>query len=165
MQSQLRNFVFTWNNPYGNQGIADKEDLYGLYNNPHFSDECCGAFLIREMWINQDLPISYIVFGLEKGEEKNTLHLQGYCELSKRVSFAVVKKYFSRCHLEPRMGSQQQAIAYSKKQGYFIEYGVPKVQGDRADLQHIKSMLDDNSSIKALLEDGTITSSTSLRTA
>lgn len=79
--------------------------------------------------------ISYCVCQLE---EVSTLHVQGYIELHKQVSFAKVAKWF-KWHIEPRMGSQSQAIEYcrkeeSRKDGPW-EWGERKVQGKRTDVE------------------------------
>lgn len=59
---------------------------------------------------------TYLVYGEEIGDNL-TPHLQGYVELVKKQRLGTVKKImgFSRVHLEPRFGSQQDAIAYCKK--------------------------------------------------
>jgi len=77
---------------------------------------------------------------------------QGYIELQKRVAFDVVKRAINNSHIESRRGSQQQAIEYCRKEGDFHEWGSPKNQGDRTDLQSIKRALESNSSIKTLLD-------------
>jgi len=70
----------------------------------------------------------------------------------KRVAFDVVKRAINNSHIESRRGSQQQAIEYCRKEGDFHEWGSPKNQGDRTDLQSIKRALESNSSIKTLLD-------------
>lgn len=161
---QLRNFVFTWNNPGKfllEQQEIDEED--GPFDVETLREEKAKSY-ISVMYHFQDLPIEFITYGIEYGE-KGTHHFQGYCELKSRVAFDRVAKYFGGCHIEPRHGSQQQAIDYCRKGGNFITIGKPKIQGNRSDLQHIKSMLDNNSSIKTLLANGDIESSQGLRVA
>jgi len=60
---------------------------------------------------------TYIIFQSERGTE-GTLHYQGYLEMSSPRTFSAIKNYLGldRIHLEPRMGSQEQAIAYCSKQ-------------------------------------------------
>lgn len=75
--------------------------------------------------------VSYIVYGHERGES-GTPHLQGYLELSKRMSIRQIKKLFSceRIHLENRRGTQEQAIAYCLKEaGEKYERGEKKTSG------------------------------------
>lgn len=69
-------------------------------------------------------PLQYIIVQVEKGETTNRIHLQGYAEFGRPVGLHRVKKLFmqktgeafwNHVHLEPRMGSQAQAIAYCKK--------------------------------------------------
>lgn len=156
---QLRNFVFTWNNP-GKALVSETPYI------KDYEDACteAGKKYIEYLFESQKLPIQYIVYGVERGE-KNTLHFQGYCELKRRVTFNRVKEYFDGCHLELRMGSQQQAIDYCRKGGEHYTHGTPKIQGNRTDLQHIKSMLESTRSIKTLIEDEVITTYQGLRVA
>jgi len=73
MSKQLRNFVFTWNNPYGEK-IGTLEAAHD-----------------KMVHLRELLPIQYIIYGVEKSE-KGTPHFQGYIELQKRVAFDVVKR-------------------------------------------------------------------------
>lgn len=71
--------------------------------------------------------VTFIVYGHEVGEN-GTPHLQGYVELSKRMSVQQLKRMFDvpRLHLEVRRGTQRQAIDYCKKDGNDIyERGTP----------------------------------------
>lgn len=149
---QLRNFVFTWNNP-GSK-----------FHPGELSPVDKAKRLLKHYYDEQILPIKFLTYGTEHGE-KGTLHFQGYCELESRVSFRRITEYFDGCHIEPRRGTQQQAIDYCRKGGVFDTVGEPKVQGDRSDLLHIKSMLDANSSITSLLDDGVIQNAQALRLA
>lgn len=93
---------------------------------------------------NSGPPVTYICWGKEVGSE-GTAHLQGYLELNATYSY-------SRLHLIPglerawfgrRRGSQAQAIAYTKKDGDWTEYGLCKAQGKRTDLAELKEMVDE----------------------
>lgn len=79
-------------------------------------------------------PTTYLVFGREVGEN-GTPHLQGYAEFKRPMSLAQAKaRIDARAHLEPRRGSQAQAIEYCQKDGQFTEVGEKKAQGRRTDL-------------------------------
>lgn len=93
---------------------------------------------------------SYIIIGKEVGDE-GTPHLQGYFELKKQSRFNAIKCINLRMHFEKRKGSQEQAIAYCKKDGVYEENGNRKVQGDRSDLKKITADLSDGKSIRELL--------------
>lgn len=128
--SQLRNFVFTCNN-YTDLSI---DKIKGLPDT---------------------LKCNYYIYGKEVGE-KGTPHLQGYVELEKRVSFKKVTEYLKGFHIEQRKGTGPDAIRYCKKDGVVEVYGVPKNPGQRTDLQTLKAKLQENPSIKALLDDDSI---------
>jgi hypothetical protein len=108
MSQQLRNLVFTWNNP-----PADHERL-----------------------LREKMSIGYIIYQLERGES-GTNHLQGYIELSQRLRFNVLRKWYP-WHIEKRRGHQDDAIAYCSKEDTRIEgpweWGKRKSQGKRTDI-------------------------------
>lgn len=84
-----------------------------------------------------NLPHSYLVIGKESGES-GTPHLQGYCELIKKVSFGKLKKLLPKAHIERRMGSSQQASDYCKKDDKdAIELGTLSKPGKRNDLENV----------------------------
>jgi len=64
----------------------------------------------------------YLVFGYEVGES-GTPHLQGYCQLLKRVSLSKIGKMFP-WHVEPTQGTPVQASEYCKKSGNIEEFGT-----------------------------------------
>lgn len=85
----------------------------------------------------------YCVIGLETGEEE-TPHLQGYGELKRQRTRDWVSRFIlPRAFIEPRRGRQDQAIAYCKKDGIWIEIGEPRVQGKRSDLEEIQAKIDE----------------------
>jgi len=61
--------------------------------------------------------------------------------------------------------ASSKAIEYCRKEGDFHEWGSPKNQGDRTDLQSIKRALESNSSIKTLLDSDLEINSHGLRLA
>lgn len=105
--------------------------------------------------LNNDL-FSYIIIGKEVGDE-GTPHLQGYFELKKQSRFNKVKLINTKMFFERRKGSQEQAIAYCKKDGVYEENGVRKVQGDRTDLSKLKACLSDGQSIGSIIKNNDLT--------
>lgn len=85
------------------------------------------------------IQFSYLIYGVEHGEVNSTPHLQGYIEFDIPTLFNTLKKINSRIHWEPRRGTQFQAITYCKKEGTFYEFGTPKRQGKRTDLDTVRS--------------------------
>ncbi len=78
---------------------------------------------------------SYIIWNHEIAPDTGTKHLQGYMELYRAIRMATLKKKLGirSIHLEQRLGSQAEAIAYSSKldsrdPDYHdpMIYGVPK---------------------------------------
>lgn len=107
-----------------------------------------------------DLPfddsVQFAVWQKERGEN-GTEHLQGYIEFKKVRKLAGLKKLFPTAHFEPRRGTQQQAIDYCRKDDTRIEgpwqFGEPKAQGKRNDLEEIKRKLDSGCSIIQIAEE------------
>lgn len=119
-KSRHRSWCFTWNNP-------DIDSANRIV-----------AWTGRE-WFR------YVAFQRETGDS-GTLHLQGYLEV--RHPYSVVSLLdrlgTTHVHVEPRRGSQYQAIDYCRKPGGhgFTEYGEPSNQGARADLEDVKHLID-----------------------
>lgn len=90
----------------------------------------------------RDKEFSYVIYGIETGAS-GTPHLQGYTELTGRKSMRQLKR-LHRCpglHIEHRMGTQQQAIDYCKKDDQITELGTQKSQGARRDLIEAKATI------------------------
>lgn len=68
-------------------------------------------------------------------------HFQGYIEINKPMTMYAIKKLIKTptAHLEPRLGTQEQAISYCTKDdtstGERVEWGEKKQQGKRTDLE------------------------------
>lgn len=86
--------------------------------------------------------VQYAVYQLEK---VTTNHFQGYVEFSGQKSLTQVSLVVPGAHWEPRRGSQQEAITYCTKKETRLdgpwEFGHPKRQGERRDLEEIKTHL------------------------
>ena len=121
IRKQLRNFVFTLNLEKNNVELEKVEQALKKQ----------GA--------------CYYIIGKEIGENGNK-HFQGYCELEKVKEFNVIHKTLFNAHIETRRGTQQQAIDYCKKEGDFVEWGTPKQQGKRNDLEGIIEMIREGAS-------------------
>ncbi len=125
--ARYRNVCFTWNNP---EGLLE------------FDEE----------------KMEYLVYQEEVGDS-GTYHFQGYCEFKKQISLGPAKELLggARVHLEGRRGSQDQAIAYSKKEDTRIdgpyEFGTPRSQGKRVDLEGFKDAVMSGKRKRDLLDD------------
>lgn len=98
---------------------------------------CYTAFEGQKAPCMSDPGISYLVEGAEICPTTGKFHLQGYLELDSPVRFTTLQRRWPGVHLESRKGSQQQAIDYCKKDGKWMEYGDPKQQGKRKDIDDL----------------------------
>lgn len=85
--------------------------------------------------------MTYMIFQREICPETKKEHWQGYVEFSKSTTLRQVKRELGddKAHVEPRKGTQAQAIAYCKKKesqknDEYFTYGTPRLQGQRTDL-------------------------------
>lgn len=92
-----------------------------------------------ELHADRNFTLRYVIFGKEICPDTGRLHFQGYCEFSDKVSMKNVKQVFNdtTMHLEPRYGSQEQAIKYCQKDGDYLEWGSPQYSGKRNDLKDV----------------------------
>lgn len=93
--------------------------------------------------------VHYAVWQLEMCPETSRLHLQGYIEFVGQKTYSWVHEELEgleTAHLEPRRGSQRDAIAYAKKEQTRLdgpwEWGSPREQGARNDLADIRDKLE-----------------------
>jgi len=101
--------------------------------------------------------VRYVTWQEEKGDE-GTRHFQGYVEFEKQKRLSACKKINDRAHWEIRMGTQEQAIAYSQKEETRVsgpwEVGEKgKGQGKRSDLDAVCAKILDGASIKSIAEE------------
>ncbi len=129
MTAQLRNCCWTLNNP---EGMVD--------------------FCSQRM--------DYLVYQEEIGDS-GTYHFQGYCEFTKRLTFNTAKAMLGgpTVHVERRRGTQAQAIAYCKDEEKRVahtqpyEYGEPRIQGKRVDLEGFREAVAEGANLRDLLDD------------
>lgn len=103
--------------------------------------------------------IRYICFQQEKCPGSGNLHFQGYLETTNKTTRKQIKKMLDdeKIHLEPRKGTQDQAIDYCKKLdskiGKFFEYGTRSRQGNRTDLDSIFEFLESGATVSETLRE------------
>lgn len=84
-------------------------------NNPTFED----TIKLEEL---KD-ACQYYIYGTETGEDRGTLHYQGYVYYKHAVGMARARECLPRAHLEVQRGTCNQAIEYCKKDGIWTEWG------------------------------------------
>lgn len=87
--------------------------------------------------------LGYIVVGEETCPRTGKLHWHIYLEMAKKTTMNRIKAivHDNTAHIERRLGDQQSAINYAKKDGLWWELGTPVQQGKRNDLEDCKQML------------------------
>lgn len=103
---------------------------------------------------------------MERGDA-GTTHAQGYVRFTKVKTLRMCTKIIPRAHFEIRKGTEEQAVAYCKKEDTRIrcgeEIGVLKGQGFRSDLLSVKEKLDKGVSLKVICEEHFVTAARHLR--
>lgn len=100
---------------------------------------------------------NYYIYQEEECPETKKRHLQGYAEFKCQLRLSEAKKQFNddSIHLEPRWGTQDQAIEYcSKKEsrvGETIRWGMPKKQGNRSELDSLVDCIESGMTSKEIL--------------
>lgn len=113
------------------------------------------------------LALRYMVVGREVGEQ-GTPHLQGYVEFTGAMTLGQVKKALgtARLHAEACKGDGAANRAYCTKEGNLLcERGEMAKPGTRTDLKAVTAGLKGGGTIRKMIDDEVITSSSALRYA
>jgi len=128
--------------------IQTKDDRYRAwcitinnYNDAHFQQLTA-------------IKTKYLVYGLEVGES-GTPHIQAYMELPSARTLSALKKRLPGAHLEPRVGTPEQAANYCKKDGEFTEIGEISQQGKRNDILDVCTSIKEGKSFEEILDTAT----------
>lgn len=114
---------------------------------PQFDDETAA-----------EVGVTYMVYQKEKCPKTDREHYQGYIELNTPRTMRSVKYLLDdkTIHLEPRRGTQAQAIKYCKKLDTQlespVEWGEPKQQGKRSDIDAIYQDIQEGSTLREVLD-------------
>lgn len=109
------------------------------FRNFCFTSYDIDEFMFRIKYFKKEL--AYLIFQIEECPKTGNYHIQGYAECSDKLHMSSIHKLVNhKMHIENRLGTQQQAISYCKKDDTYVkphryEYGEPKEQGKRTDLQ------------------------------
>lgn len=97
----------------------------------------------------------YLIHGEEVYPKTGNIHWQSYAEFPNGITRKTVKRRFQdeTCHIEPRYGTQEDAIKYCKKDGKWEEFGEKKKQGERTDLECVAHRLLEGTSIREIAEE------------
>ncbi len=131
-----------------------KEQAMARYRN------CC--FTLNnptDMIVFDHETMVYLIYQ-EEQPAGGTYHFQGYCEFKTAMSLNPAKACLGgpTVHLEPRRGTQAQAIAYCKKEDSRVPYTVPyeegeaRQQGKRVDLDTFKDAVMSGANQRELLD-------------
>jgi len=121
-----------------------------------FTNWCWTAFdpNLSEVWLSTIAP-SYWCYGVEVCPETSREHWQGYLEVKSATTFNSLKKRSPPgVHWENRKGSQEEAIAYCRKDGRFHEFGTKKaLSGQRHDLASVRAAVLLGTSYETIFDD------------
>lgn len=101
--------------------------------------------------------VRYYVYQVEKCPRTQKKHYQMYCEFYDKKSVKQIKQIFNdtTMHIEPRYGSQEDAIKYCSKEESRLEgpffFGKKGNQGHRSDLDSMVDMIESGATGKEIL--------------
>jgi len=119
-----------------------------------FTDHSRDLVGLTKLWTdNQDI-IRFICWGDEVATTTGKEHYQGFIQMVNHKSFGVMKKLLPKgSHIEKMEGTVAQAVDYCKKEGKFSSFGNTKTQGQRSDLEDIKTMIDEGKGMLEIAQD------------
>lgn len=80
----------------------------------------------------------YAIYGRETAPSTGTRHLQGFINFKSKREFTVIRDLLGGSgHIEPAHGTDQDNKEYCSKDGDFWEFGCPRGQGRRSDLEEV----------------------------
>ncbi|AIF76248.1 Rep [Bat associated circovirus 8] len=87
----------------------------------------------------------YLIIGKEVGES-GTPHLQGFVNFKKKLRLSALKSLpgFTRAHVESARGTDVENQKYCRKQGAYLEIGVPSSRGKSSTLTEAVATLQQN---------------------
>ncbi len=100
--------------------------------------------------------ITYITFGEETCPKTGKEHLQGYVEFNAAYGRSRTQSILgdATLHVEPREGSQEEAITYAQKNGRVFEGEERRQQGRRRDLEAIRGLVGEGKGLRKVIEAG-----------
>lgn len=95
-----------------------------------------------------DENIKYLCYGREVAPTTGCVHYQGYATFTSKKSMRQVKRLLgsNRLHLEKSKGTGAQNREYCSKDGDFKEAGLIQNQGQRNDLEQVRTLVKDGAS-------------------
>lgn len=129
-------------------------------SNGKYRNWCFTAYKKPTEEICEQDTLQYICMQTETCPKTDREHYQGYMELSKQMRLSEVKKLMNdnTIHLEPRWGTQDQAVNYCKKletaiKDSFCSWGDLKKQGNRSELDSIYDCVESGMTTKEILRE------------
>ncbi len=96
----------------------------------------------------------YLCYGVEICPRTQRKHHQGFLQSHQKKTLRSIKRLLGlrQVHLEKMRGTPAQAILYAKKEGDFHEWGVVTSQGQRSDINALKTLIDEGANESTLAE-------------
>lgn len=110
-----------------------------------FTDNEC----LENVW--RDVDCTYVLYGREVAPSTLQPHLQGFIYFGTKKSLNQMKAIHPGCHWEVAR-SASNSVIYCKKDGDFIERGVPPAQGTRNDLDSAYSLIQSGATLREVAD-------------
>jgi len=106
----------------------------------------------EEIWRDKKDIIRYLAWGKETCPKSKKTHMQCWMQLFKKKTLGGVKKLIgsSKIHLEACRGDEHDNDIYCKKDGNYHSKGEFVSQGQRTDLEGVKTMIDEGKNMEEI---------------
>lgn len=100
----------------------------------------------------KDLNYDYLVIARELAPTTENKHIHAYIRLKNALTWGSMKNKFEKANIEIAKGNDEQGYEYCKKQGNFEEFGTRSKQGARKDIEKVKEMITEGSTMKEIFD-------------
>lgn len=97
-------------------------------------------------------PMTYLIYGKETCPDTGREHWQGYMQFKYSITWKAVKELMGTTHFEAAKAGPKENFKYCSKDGLWTEFGRPKEQGVRTDLERITDLIEHGNGVDSVIQ-------------